>query len=78
MQDASIGNEITRVLGNLMLGIYGCSCSPGLQKMWFVRLLQPQTQDLLLFILQKWRKYAATDDALCLQAIVSGTAEGRE
>ncbi|XP_044367605.1 DNA-directed RNA polymerase III subunit 2 [Triticum aestivum] len=43
------------------------------QKMWFVRLLQPQTQNLLLFILQKWRKYAATDDALCLQAIVSGT-----
>ena len=26
--------------------------------------------------MQKWRKYGQSDDAICLQAFVSGTAEG--
>lgn len=42
--------------------------------MWPVRLLQLQAEDFLLFDVQKRRKHGQDEDAVRLQAFVSGTA----
>lgn len=44
----------------------------GLQQMRFVRILQPQIEDCFLFLLQEWRESVHSDDAICLQASISG------